>query len=43
MINEEGNNVTKEFIEYARPLIYGEIDLPFIDGLPHYTNLKYSV
>ncbi len=33
-INEEGNNVTDEALEYLLPLIKGEIDLKWRDGLP---------
>lgn len=43
MINKEGNNVTDEFITYALPLINGEVRLPIIDGLPSYSNIKFSI
>ncbi len=33
-INLEGNNVTTECLEYLLPLIKGEIDLKYKDGLP---------
>ncbi|MEI6286405.1 MAG: 6-phosphofructokinase [Bacillota bacterium] len=39
MINEKGNNVTEEFIQYARPLIEGQPNLTFKDGLPWYSTL----
>jgi len=39
-INEEGNFVTKEFIDYALPLIQGASNPPDVDGLPRFTNLK---
>jgi len=38
-INANHNYVTDEFIEYARPLIMGEVDLPMKDGLPDYVRL----
>ncbi|GFN22293.1 6-phosphofructokinase [Thermanaeromonas sp. C210] len=39
-----GNNfLAKEFIEYARPLIQGEVKVPFAGGLPHYVNLERYV
>lgn len=38
-INTEGNYVTKDFINYARPLIEGEIEIPMKDGLPEYVSL----
>lgn len=39
-INEEGNNVTDEFIEYVVPLIQGEIETPYEHGMPKYARLK---
>ena len=33
-INERGNGVTKECLEYIKPLIIGESDTVFRDGLP---------
>ncbi|WP_338828056.1 6-phosphofructokinase [Neomoorella thermoacetica] len=38
-INEQGNDVTDHFINYARPLIQGEVNIPFPNGLPAYVNL----
>lgn len=35
-INEAGNDVTQELIDYMRPLIQGEPDLKYQDGLPIY-------
>lgn len=34
MINENGDNVTEEFIEYVRPLIQGELSQLTVNGLP---------
>lgn len=34
MINEHGDNVTEEFIEYVRPLIQGELSQLTVNGLP---------
>ncbi len=34
MINEEGNNVTTECLEYIKPMIAGETKSVFKDGLP---------
>ena len=39
-INEEGNGVTQEFVDYALPLINGEIVGPKVSGLPRFANLK---
>lgn len=33
------NFLTEEFIEYARPLIQGEVKVPFAEGLPDYIKL----
>ena len=39
-INEDGNYVNHQFIEYALPLIQGEPDLPKEDSLPRFARLK---
>lgn len=39
MINENGDNVTEEFIEYARPLIEGELSQLMVNGLPVHIKL----
>lgn len=39
-INRKGNFVTKEFIEYVRPLIQGEVDITVQKGLPYYPRLE---
>ena len=33
-INERGNDVTEDFIQYALPLISGEVDMEYENGLP---------
>ncbi len=43
MINDEHNNVTEEFIRYCKPLINGELDDKFKDGLldlPHLSKYR---
>lgn len=35
-ITSDGADVTDEMIEYLRPLIQGEVSLPYKDGLPDY-------
>ena len=35
-INEAGDYVTKEFIDYVRPLIFGEVSLIMVDGMPRH-------
>ncbi len=42
-INAEHNYVTDDFIQYARPLIMGEVTLPYVDGLPDYVHLDLSL
>lgn len=42
-INEAGNNVNEQFIQYALPLIQGETELPREDGLPRFARLKKIV
>jgi 6-phosphofructokinase 1 len=39
-INEAGNGVNHQFVEYALPLIQGEPDLPKQDSLPRFCKLK---
>ncbi len=39
-INESGNNVTDECIDYLLPLIKGEAECIYRDGLPLHINLK---
>ena len=39
-INEEGNGVTQEFVDYALPLIEGENVGPKQSGLPRFAKLK---
>ena len=39
-INAEGNGVTQEFIDYALPLVQGEMDRPLENGLPRFARLK---
>jgi 6-phosphofructokinase 1 len=39
-INEAGNFVTNRFLDYARPLIAGEIQVPTKNGLPDYVRLR---
>lgn len=39
-INDAKNNVTKDYIDYALPLIQGETDIVKVNGLPRFSNLK---
>lgn len=42
-INEKGNDVTEEMIEYLRPLIQGESHVEFKNGLPNYMNVEHLI
>jgi len=39
-INDNGNNLTDDYINYALPLIQGESRPPIVDGLPRFSKLK---
>ena len=39
-INDEGNNVTSDFIDYALPLVQGENKRVLEQGLPRFAQLK---
>ena len=40
-INERGNNVTQEFIDYAYPLILGEPVVKYQRGIPDYLDISH--
>ena len=40
-INEAGNDVTQELIDYIYPLIQGEYPVEYKNGLPVYANIKH--
>ena len=40
-INEAGNDVTQELIDYIYPLIQGECPVTYKNGLPVYANVKH--
>ncbi len=40
-INEAGNNVTDEMVTYLKPLIIGEPEIHFENGLPKYLSFKH--
>jgi 6-phosphofructokinase 1 len=39
-INQDGNNVTKECLEYIAPLILGEMNIKYENGIPAHLSLK---
>jgi 6-phosphofructokinase len=38
-INERGNDIKEEFIEYLKPLILGEVSINYENGIPRYASL----
>ncbi len=42
-INEDGNDVTEEMISYLRPLILGEPQIPYKNGLPDYLEVPHLI
>lgn len=40
-INDEGNDVTDEFIDYIRPLVRGVPQVPYRNGLPDYIDVSH--
>ncbi len=40
-INQEGNDVTQEMIDYIRPLIEGVVQTPYRNGLPDYIDIRH--
>lgn len=40
-INDAGNDVTEEMLEYLRPLIQGESNVVYQNGLPVYANINH--
>ena len=42
-ITPEHNYVTEAFLQYARPLIQGEVQLPMKNGLPDYVHIDQSI
>ncbi|MBQ3108152.1 MAG: 6-phosphofructokinase [Clostridia bacterium] len=39
-INEEGNGVTDDYLDYVLPLIQGKPEMKYENGLPRFANLK---
>ena len=42
-INERGNDVTEEMLNYLRPLILGEVELNYSNGLPVYMDVEHLI
>lgn len=42
-INAAGNDVTEEMIQYLRPLIQGESEVHYKNGLPVYMNVEHLI
>jgi len=39
-ISEDGVSMTAKFIKYCQPLIQGEVEVPYDNGLPAYVRLS---
>ena len=39
-INEDGDNVTEEFLDYVRPLIQGQYSPMMVEGLPQHLTMN---
>lgn len=42
-INERGNDVTREMTDYLAPLILGEAEVPYENGLPVYLDITHLI
>jgi 6-phosphofructokinase 1 len=40
-INEAGNDITSELIDYLKPLIEGEVTISYENGLPKYLDISH--
>ena len=40
-ISKEGNDVTSKLVEYLRPLIQGEVEQAYENGLPKYLDISH--
>ena len=40
-INEAGNDITKELYDYLYPLILGEMEVSYKDGIPQYLDISH--
>ena len=40
-INSSGNDVTSDMIDYVRPLVCGEVDIEYKDGVPVYADISH--
>lgn len=40
-INDDGNDINPELIEYLRPLIQGEVNVSYKNGIPDYMDVSH--
>ncbi len=40
-INAQGNDITKELLDYLKPLIQGEVTLSYKEGIPDYCHIEH--
>jgi 6-phosphofructokinase 1 len=42
-INADHNDITKELYDYLYPLIQGEVNVSYKDGIPHYVDISHLI
>lgn len=42
-IGADGLSVTAAFVDHVRPMLHGEVPLPYVDGLPDYRTLSWPM
>lgn len=42
-INDRGNDVTEKMINYLKPLILGEPDIKYVEGMPQYLDVTHLI
>lgn len=43
LINKRGNNIHQGLIDYMSPLIYGEVEIHYKNGLPEYLSIEHLI
>ena len=41
LINEDGNDITQDLLDYLYPLIQGEVTIEYERGIPSYMNVSH--
>lgn len=42
-LNAQGTNITQDFVDYALPLLGGEPQVKYVNGLPKYSNIRPDI